>query len=99
MADGFDFVIKTANGRIGVPQQLVTEREILAESFLQLSHFNIGIVELRDQPDGRESVDRQSPRRYQFRAAEEITLEVVESQRLAKLSLFARAGGNSQPGS
>ena len=51
MADGFDFVIETTNGRVDISEEFVTEGDILAECFLQFFHLNVRVVELRDQPD------------------------------------------------
>jgi hypothetical protein len=69
-----DFTLKTANGGIGISQQLIAERQILAERFLQFSHFDIGVVQLCDKAHACGAVDRRPFRLDQLRAAEEIAL-------------------------
>src|SRR5437764_9274440 len=54
-----DGLPERTDGGIDVSQQFVAQRYVLADTFFELLHLNVRIIELCDQTDGCQPIHRQ----------------------------------------
>src|SRR3954468_7121541 len=72
-----DFMTQTKNGRIGVAQKFITERNILGKPFFNFLHADIRLIEFGNQAENGQTIYRQTVRRHNLRPAKKEALKVV----------------------